>query len=105
MDDGRYQSPGEDSLAALKIGSQLEFSPGCVTVQGNEISSSPVFWLDGWEHISSAGKSSLTLYGIDGWRLLENWRARYQFRWNKDSEEMSVKQILEFVFAHVGLKL
>jgi DNA-binding CsgD family transcriptional regulator len=32
-------------------------------------------------------------------------RARHQFRWNKASDEMSVKQILAFVLARVGLKL
>ncbi|MDD5289313.1 MAG: hypothetical protein PHY28_09425 [Dehalococcoidales bacterium] len=104
-DDGRYQSPGEGALAVLKVGSQLEFSPGFVTTQGNEVSAGPAFWLEAWEHISSGGKCSLTLHGADGWRLLENWRARHQFRWNKSSEELSVKQILEFVLARVGLKL
>ena len=97
-DDGKYQSPGEGNLTLLKIGSQMEFSPGYITTSGNETSSGHVFWLDGWEHISSGGKSSLTLYGIDGWHLLENWRARRQFRWNKDSNEMSVKQILGSLF-------
>jgi len=100
-----YQSPGENSLAMLKIGSQLEFSPGYVTAQGNELSSGPIFWLEGREHVSSGGKSTLTLYGVDGWRLLESWRARHQFRWNNDSNEMSVQQILKFVLARVGLKL
>jgi hypothetical protein len=92
-------------MAILKPGSQLEFSPGYVTPQGNETSPGTIFWLDGWEHIRSGGKSSLTLFGIDGWCLLESWRARHQFRWNKDSNEMSVKQILAFVLARVGLKL
>jgi hypothetical protein len=36
---------------------------------------------------------------------MENWRARHQFRWNKASQEMSVKQILQFALARVGLKL
>jgi hypothetical protein len=104
-DDGRYQSPGEGSLVGLKIGSQLELSPGYITPQGNETSSGPIFWLEGWEHIISGGKSSLTLFGINGWRLLESWRARHQFRWNKNSDDMPVKQILDFVLARVGLKL
>lgn len=104
-DDGRYQSPGEGNLATLKIGNQVEFSPGYVTSQGNETSPGLTFWLETWEHNSSAGKSSLTLYCKEDWNLLENWRARHQFRWNKISEEMSVKQILEFVLARVGLKL
>jgi hypothetical protein len=104
-DDSKYQSPGEGNLEVLKIGSQLEFSPGYVTASGHEISPGPVFRIDGWEHISAGGKSCLTLHGIDGWNLLENWRAMHQFRWNQDSEEMSVKQILSFVLARAGLKL
>ena len=104
-DDGQYASPGEGELAVLDMGCQLELSPGYVTSQGNEISSGLAFWLDVYEHTSSGGKASLVLYAFDGWRLLEGWRARHQFRWNKDSEEMSVKQILEFVLARVGLKL
>jgi hypothetical protein len=104
-DDGKYQSPGAGSLSILNTGSQLEFNPGYVTAMGNETSSGPVFWLDSWEHGSSGGKSSLMLYGIDGWYLLKNWRAGHQFRWNKDSNEMSVKQILAFVLGRVGLRL
>jgi len=104
-DDGRYQSPGEGNLAILKIGSQIEFSPGYITKQASEVSPGPSFWLEGWEHTSSQGNSTLTLHGVYGWRLLENWHARHQFRWNKDSNEMSVKQILQFVLARVGLKL
>ena len=104
-DDGRYNSPGQGMLSVLQIGSQLEFSPGFATAQGNETSPGPVFWLDCWEHSSSGGNSIFTLYGIDGWHLLQNWRARHQFRWNKDSDEISVKQILELVFSRVGLKI
>lgn len=104
-DDGRYNSPGQGMLSVLRIGSQLEFSPGYVTTQGNETSPGPVFWLDSWEHNSPGGNSIFSLYGIDGWHLLQNWRARHQFRWNKSSDEMSVKQILEFVFARAGIKL
>ncbi len=104
-DDGKYQSPGAGNLTALNIGSQIEFNPGCVTAAGVETSPGPVFWLDAWEHNSSGGKSSLTLFGIDGWHLLQNWRARHQFRWNRDANELSVKQILAFVLGRVGLKL
>ena len=104
-DDGRYASPGQGDLSALDIGCQLEFSPGYVTSQGNEVSSGLAFTLDAYEHTSSGGKASLVLHATDGWNLIENWRARHQFRWNKESEEMSVKQILEFVLARVGLKL
>jgi len=104
-DDGQYASPGEGELSVLDIGCQLEVSPGYVTSQGSEVSSGLAFWLDAFEHTSSGGKSSLILYASDGWGLIENWRARHQFRWNKETDEMSVKQILEFVLARVGLKL
>jgi hypothetical protein len=104
-DDGQYSSPGEGGLAVLDMGCQLEFCPGCVTSQGNEVSPALAYWLDSYEHTSSGGKASLILHASDGWRLIKSWRARHQFRWNKDSDEMTVKQILEFVLARVGLKL
>jgi len=104
-DDGRYASPGSEDLSVLDIGCQLEISPGYVTSQGNEVSSGLTFWLDAYQHTSSGGKSSLILYASDGWNLIENWRARHQFRWNKASDEMSVKDILAFVVARVGLRL
>lgn len=104
-DDGRYASPGEGELSALDIGCQIEVSPGYITSQGSEVSQGPVFWLDAYEHTSSGGRASLILYASDGWDLAENWRARHQFRWNKDSDQMSVKQILAFLLARAGLKL
>ena len=100
-DDGRYASPGQ----VLDIGCQLEFSPGYVTSQGNEVSSGLTFTLNAYEHTSSGGKASLVLHTSDGWSLIESWRARHQFRWNKQSNEMSVKQLLQFVLARVGLRL
>jgi len=104
-DNGQYASPGESSLSVLGIGCQIEFSPGYDTSQGNEYSSGLVYWLETYEHISRGGKTSVVLHAPDGWRLVEGWRARHQFRWNKDSDEMSVKDILGFVLARVGLRL
>jgi hypothetical protein len=104
-DDGQYASPGEGSLSVLDIGCQLEFSPGYVTSQGNEVSPGHVYWLEAFEYISREGKAGVILHAPDGWRLVEGWRARHQFRWNKDTDEMSVKEILSFVLARVGLRL
>jgi len=104
-DDCKYRSPGQGDLSLIRTGSQLECSLGYVTAQGKEANLGPVFWLDGWEHTSSGGQSNLTLQGVDGWHLLKSWRARYQFRWNKDADEMPVKQMLGFVFGRIGLKL
>jgi len=103
--EGQYASPGSGSLAALDLGCQLEVSPGYVTSQGNEVSSGLAFCLDDYEHTSYGDKASLILYASDGWSMIENWRARHQFRWNKTTDEASIRQILEFILARVGLKL
>jgi len=104
-DDGRYAAPGEGELSVLDVGCQLEFSPGYVTPQGNETSQGLAFTLNAYEHISAGGKASLILHARDGWSLIQGWRARHQFRWNKQDNELSVKQLLQFVLARVGLKL
>jgi hypothetical protein len=102
-DNGQYASPGY--LPILDIGCQLQFSPGYRTTAGNEVSSGPIYSVEAWEHTSSGGKASLVLHTTDAWSLIENWRARHQFRWNKDTENMSIKDILAFVLARTGLKL
>jgi len=104
-DVGQYASPGQGDLSVLDIGCQLEFSPGYRTTAGNEVSSGQAFILDAWEHTSSGGKASLVLYASHAWSLIENWTARHQFRWNKGTDEMSVKDILAFVLGRCSLKL
>ena len=104
-DDGRYASPGNGDLSVLDIGCQIGLSPGYVTPQGNEVSPGLAFYLESYEHTSAGGRASLILHALDGWSLIENWRARHQFRWNKNSNEMNVEGILAFVLARVGLKL
>ena len=47
----------------------------------------------------------LIIHAYNGWTAVSTWRARHQFRWNKDEDEMSVKDIIAFVMARVGLKL
>ena len=86
-------------------GCQLDFSPGYCTPDGDEVSSGQAFLFESYEHTSSGGKAAFILHARDGWAMVEDWRARCQFRWNKSSEEMSVKEILAFVLARVGLKL
>ncbi|MFA5309662.1 MAG: hypothetical protein WC370_09300 [Dehalococcoidales bacterium] len=104
-DDGRYASPGQDALAALDTGCQLDFSPGCVTSAGAEYSGGQSYCVESLEHTSGGGKASLILRTRDGWGALADWQARYQLRWNKTSDEASVKAILGMVLARVGLKL
>ncbi len=103
-DEGQYSSPGQGSSSVLDIGCQLDFSPGYRTTAGNEVSPGLTFSLEAYEHTSSGDKASLILHARDGWEALSIWRARHQFRWNKTSSEMSVKDIIAFVLARVGLK-
>ncbi|MFC1969522.1 hypothetical protein ACFLVF_03445 [Chloroflexota bacterium] len=104
-DDGRYASPGSGDISVLALGCQLDFSPGYRTSSGNESSSGPGFIFESWEHTSSGGKATLMLSASDGWDLVKGWIARHQFRWNKESNEMCVKDILAFILARLGLKL
>ncbi len=104
-DDGRYASPGSGDLSVLSTGCQLEFSPGYRTSAGNESSSGQAFVLEAFEHTSSGGKATLMLQASDAWSTVSSWRARHQFRWNKETDEMCVKDIMAFVLARVGLKL
>ena len=104
-DEGQYASPGQGALAILDTGSQLDFSPGYRTTAGNEVSSGQTFSLEAFEYISSAGRASLFLYASDGWGAIAAWKARHQFRWNKDSDQMSVRDMLAFVLARAGLSL
>jgi len=100
-DDGRYAS----LPAPLDIGGQVEVSLGYVTAQGNEVSPGQTFTLEACEYTSSGGKASFLLYTFDAWHQIGIWRARHQLRWNKASNQMSVRDILAFVLARVGLKL
>ncbi len=104
-DAGQYAAPGQGDLAVLDIGCQLAFSPGYVTTAGNETSSGQTFNLEACEHTSAGGKATLLLHARDSRRTIDSWRARHQFRWNKSSNDSSVKDILAFVLARAGLKL
>ncbi len=104
-DDGRYAAPGQGDLAALVVGCEIDFSPGYVTVAGNEYSAGLTFTLESQEHISSGGKAVLVLHARDGWAILENWKAGRQLRWNKDIGTNSIRDIIAFVLARVGVKL
>ncbi|HEY98419.1 MAG TPA: hypothetical protein G4O16_09605 [Dehalococcoidia bacterium] len=104
-DDGRYAAPGEGDLGVLDIGSEIEVNPGYVTGAGNEYSTGTSYSIEAREHTSSGGRAGFILQGRDGWGALEAWQARYQFRWNRTSDDMSMKDILAFIFARAGLKL
>jgi hypothetical protein len=100
-DDGRYSS----LPSLLSPGNCLEIGLGYITPVGSEVSHGQAFMLEACKYTSSQGKASLWLEAYDGWSVMSLWTARYQIRWNKDSSEMSIKDILAFVLARVGLRL
>ena len=104
-DDGRYTSPGQGDIGLLDIGCQLDFSPGCVTGSGNEVSAGQTYFLEAYEHTSAGGKAELKLHARDGWHLARLWGARGQHRWNKSASSYAVKDILAYVLARAGLML
>ncbi|MBN1367941.1 MAG: hypothetical protein JW967_08445 [Dehalococcoidales bacterium] len=103
--NGKYASPGNGTLILLQHGCQLDFNPGFRTTAGNEASPGLSFTLESYEHTSSGGKACLILRSNDGWAALCDWKARYQFRWNKPAAETSIFQIIESLLARVGLRL
>jgi len=104
-DQSQYASPGTGSLSVLSPGAELRLGLGCTTPEGNEIISGLSFLLEAFEHTSRGGDARLRLHAQDAWQVVGRWRARHQFRWNKDSDEMSVRDILAFVLSRVGIKL
>ena len=104
-DSGQYAAPGAGSLAALEKGGRLEFSPGCITAEGEEYSEGQSFTIESFEHTSAGGKASLIIRAGGGWSALHDWHAGHQFRWNKISDDDSVKDIMAVILARAGLKL
>jgi len=104
-DDGRYALPGQGDLEVLNTGYGLEFGPGYVTAAGNEYSPGQNYFIESIEHRSAGGKATVVIYARDGWGALVEWKARHQFRWNKSTEDISVKNMISMILARAGLKL
>jgi hypothetical protein len=110
---GQYANPGEGALASLCFRSEIVLELGYKTTAGSETSEVGTYWIDSWQYqsVSLRGESrsnlsTLTLYCLDGWGLMDRWTARYQMRWNKDAvNPKSVWQILYQLLARAGIKL
>ena len=104
-ENGRYLAAGQGDLAVLAPGYDIEFNPGYITAQGAEYSAGQYYLIESLELSSGGGKASVNLQATDGWRRLEKWRARCQFRWNKSGDSVCLKDILAMVLGRAGLKL
>jgi len=105
-DDGRFNSIGEDddTYEHLKLGSELRFSPGYYTTDAGspEHSSGPAYWIQSFDYLSKGGRSTLTVNAVDGWGLLERWKARRQYSWA--SGDKNIFQLLNFIHSRAGLE-
>ena len=101
-DDGRYNTLGTGTYAAIKLGSEILFSPGYRTTAGIEVSSGQAYWITGWEYVSRPPSSVFCLRASDGWAMLERWKARRQYTWAAAAK--NVFQLLSWLHARAGLE-
>lgn len=101
-DDGRFNTLGSGTYEAIKLGSEVLFSPGYRTTSGVEVSAGLAFWITGWEHVSLGPKSAFVLRARDGWAQLEAWKAKRQYTWAFD--EKNVFTLLRWIHARAGLE-
>jgi hypothetical protein len=99
--------------SGLRFRSEIVLKLGYKTPDGDLALDAGTYWVDGWQYqsVSLRGESrsnlsTLTLFCLDGWGLMDRWTARYQMRWNKDEvNPKSVWQILYQLLARAGIKL
>jgi len=107
-DDGRFapihRGQSGDTYEAIKLGSEIRFSPGYHTTAESspEHSTGLAHWITGWEYTSYGGHAEFILHAVDGWGLLEEWKARRQFSWA--SGDKNIFLLLSFIFARAGLE-
>jgi hypothetical protein len=99
-EDGRYNTPGSGALGNVRRGARVSFSPGYVTASGPAWSSGLRYWVTELEYVTGP-LAQLVVHGVDGWGLLERWRARRQFQFA--SGDKNLFNLLDFVFHRAGL--
>ena len=101
-DDGRFNTLGTGTYAAIKLGSEVLFSPGYRTTAGIEVSAGQAYWITGWEYLSLGPESAFVLRASDGWSKLEQWKARRQYTWASGAK--NIFQLLNWIHARAGLE-
>ena len=106
-DDGRYDniSDASDTYEWVRLGAELQFSPGYHTTSGSspEHSAGPRFWIDAYEYVSKGGAATLVIEAVDSWGLLDQWKARRQLTWA--AGDQNIYQLIRFIVARAGFNL
>ena len=100
-DGGRYD--GEAAPAALVPGGELRIGPGYVTEAGEEASDGLACWIATLRRRYAPGASVVEVEAVDGWGLLEAWRAPRQLVWT--AGQASAASVLTAVLRRAGLRL
>ncbi|MGI2336354.1 MAG: sialidase family protein [Dehalogenimonas sp.] len=93
---GPYDSP------VFGVGDTVEFSSGCITAVGAEVSDGLTFTISAALHCRAPGESLLVLAADDYWTALKNWQTRNQLRWHATH---NIKDILAWLLGRAGLRL
>ncbi len=105
-DDGRFDKIGDaaDPYEHVKLGAELLFSPGYHTTGGGspEHSTGLAYWIESFDYLSRGGRATLTIIAIDGWGILERWKARRQYSWVSGAK--NIFQLLGFIHSRAGLE-
>ncbi len=100
-DGGRHD--GEAAPAALAPGGELRVGPGYVTGAGEEASDGVACWIATLRRRYAPGASVVEIEAVDGWGLLEAWRAPRQLVWT--AGRASAAAVLTAVLRRAGLRL
>ncbi|MBI2887419.1 MAG: hypothetical protein HYY02_09440 [Chloroflexi bacterium] len=98
---GKYNAPGSGTIQQLKLGSEVQLSPGYyLDAAAPAISAGPRLYVQGWQHTVGPQDQRLILHCGGPWELLARWRARRSYQWA--AADKTISQIARFILARAG---
>jgi len=96
-------SLGVGTYLGLRLGGQINVSPGYQTTSGNLVSAGPRYWIDAVEHRREKGAATVVLRLISGYGLMEKLTPARPIQFAAGTR--TVLQILAVLAARAGLEL
>ena len=91
------------STGPLVVGAEVEVRLGYQTSVGDRTVARQAFWVRAVHHTTCPGQTTAGATCLDGWGLLDQWRARHQFTWAKNTRNLF--QLVAWVLARSSLSL
>jgi len=101
--DGAYTTPGSGAAAALTKGAEIRVSPGYLTGAGNQASTGPAYYVEGFRHIYEAGRAVVKITLAPAWAHLA--RHRFPRAVEFAAGAKNVFGQLQYLLARVGYEL